>query len=81
MERVEYLTKSYITAYNTAMKEVRNPEFAAQIAMCVLLALGQEYQQVIRQNPFLAMFSATGQEIIKGKKKPRDDKKDGDSNE
>ena len=28
-QRAEELTKAYLTSYNYAMKQVRNPEFAA----------------------------------------------------
>ncbi len=38
-ERAEMLTRAYLDSYNFAMKEVRNPDFASQIAAAVILVI------------------------------------------
>ena len=37
--QAEILTKAYLASYNLAIKQVRNPEFAAQIAGMVILTI------------------------------------------
>lgn len=38
-QQAEELTKAYLASYNLAMKQVRNPEFAAQIAGMIVVAI------------------------------------------
>lgn len=70
-QQAEELTKAYIASYNMAMKEVRNPEFAAQIAGVVVIAInGTLPKQNIEVNPFIGlvaqMMAAKAQEETKG---------------
>lgn len=38
-QKAEELTKAYLASYNLAIKQVRNPEFAAQVAGMVVVAI------------------------------------------
>ena len=38
-QQAEELTKAFLASYNLAMAQVRNPEFAAQIAGTVIMAI------------------------------------------
>lgn len=38
-QQAEELTKAYLVSYNLAMGQVRNPEFAAQIAGMIVVAI------------------------------------------
>ena len=63
MDRVEYLTKAYIHSFNIALKEVGNPNLAAQIASAVLFCLGQEQHRQMTDNPMAVLMAAlTGAE-------------------
>lgn len=51
-EYVENLTMAYIYSYNAAMQEVKNPNFATQIAMSVIatINMGEQNREPV-QNP------------------------------
>lgn len=51
-EYVENLTMAYIYSYNTAMQEVKNPNFAVQVAMSVIttINMGEQIGKPV-QNP------------------------------
>ncbi len=55
---VEDMTMAYIHSYNVAMHEVKNPEFATQIATSVILAIHATEQQKRQEtNPFETLFA------------------------
>lgn len=57
-EYVENLTMAYIYSYNTAMQEVKNPNFAAQIAVSVITAIEIHHQpEHPKLNPFEMLFA------------------------
>lgn len=72
---VEGLTKAYIHAHNTAMNEVRNPQFAAQIATSVLtvIALEMRNKQQSGMNPFTMILGAVMDAAKKSEDKKSDD--------
>lgn len=59
------LTKAYLASYNLAIQKVRNPEFAAQIAGTIVIAInGTLPKQQPEANPvmgLLAQIIAAGQ--------------------
>ncbi len=65
--KAEMLTKAYMSSYNTAMQEVKNPDFAVQIATAVIMAInmGMPKQQQ-EANSFMDLLAkmviAGGQE-------------------
>lgn len=70
-QQAEELTKAYIVSYNMAMKAVKNPEFAAQIAGVVVVAInGTLPKQNAEVNPFIGlvtqMMATKAQEETKG---------------
>ena len=56
---IEDMTMAYIHSYNVAMKEVKNPNLATQIAMSVILAIHTTEQQKQQQQagPFETLFA------------------------
>lgn len=57
-QQAEKLTKAYIVSYNIAIKEVRNPELAVQIAEAVVVAInGTLPKQNAEVNPFIGLVA------------------------
>jgi len=87
MDVIEYLTQSYLKAYNTALRETRNPAFSAQTAsaviMCLNLSQDVQKQRAAQQNPLAGIM----QEVIRQQtlknltKEGQDQESDGDQNE
>ncbi len=74
-QRTEMLTTAYIHSYNLALKEVRNPNLAAQIATSVIMVidLNAPRQQTI--NPLellLAQMASKAQEQARNGEKEAD---------
>lgn len=65
-QRAEELTKAYIVSYNSAMKQIRNPEFAAQIAGMIVIAINATLPKQQETNPVMGLLAhimaAAGQE-------------------
>lgn len=65
-QQAEELTKAYLASYNLAMRQVRHPEFAAQIAGTIVFVINGTSPKQPEVNPFLhllAQMAATeGQE-------------------
>lgn len=78
-QQAEELTKAYLASYNLAMQQVRNLEFAAQIAGVIVVAINETLpKQQMEVNPVMGvltqMIMAAGQgeqesEETGGKKK------------
>lgn len=65
-QQAEKLTKAYIVSYNMAMKEVRNPELAVQIAGAVVVAInGTLPKQSVEVDSFVELFVQMIAEINK----------------
>ncbi len=73
MDRVEYLTRTYLKAYKIAFEETRNPQLAVQAATGVLLVLKTDN---VEPNPMTMLFSAMMQQNQK-----KDQKKKGEKND
>lgn len=57
-QRAEELTKAYLASYNLAMGQVRNPEFAAQIAGTVIIAINNTIpNQQPEANPVMGLLT------------------------
>lgn len=57
-QRAEELTKAYLASYNLAMGQVRNPEFAAQIAGTVIIAINNTIpNQQLEANPVMGLLT------------------------
>lgn len=75
MDRVEYLTRAYLKAYEIAFKETRNPQLAVQAATGVLLVLKTDN---VEPNPLTMLFSAMMQQNQKkGSEEGREKNDDG----
>ncbi len=61
-KQAEDLTKAYIHSYNLAMEEVRNPEFATQVAMSVTtsIAMATPKKNVAVVDPFEVLLAHMG---------------------
>lgn len=56
--QAETLTKAYISSYNVAMQKVRNPEFAAQIAGMVVVAINMNMSKQQQEvNPVAGLLA------------------------
>jgi hypothetical protein len=65
-QQAEKLTKAYIVSYNIAIKEVRNPELAVQIAEAVVVAInGTLPKQSVEVDSFVELFVQMIAEINK----------------
>ncbi len=74
-QRTEMLTMTYIHSYNLALKEVRNPNLAAQIATAVTMVidLNMPRQQTINPLELLfAQIASKAQEQAGNKEKEAD---------
>lgn len=75
-QRTEMLTTAYIHSYNLALKEVRNPNLAVQIATAVIMVidLNMPRQQTINPLEFLfTQMAAKAQERTGKEGKEADD--------
>ncbi len=67
-QKAEELTKAYLASYNLAIKQVRNPEFAEQVAGMVVIAINgtlpkqQPEVNTVMGLGLLAQMIAAGQE-------------------
>lgn len=62
-QRTQALTTAYIHSYNLALKEVKNPNLAAQIATAVIMVINTNIPEQPTVNPLTAFFAqlAAGQ--------------------
>lgn len=75
-QKTEALTTAYIHSYNLALKEVRNPNLAAQIATAVIMVLEMNApkQQTVNPLEFLfAQMAATAQRQTEKEESEADD--------
>ena len=86
-EQIEMLTKAYITSYNTAMEQVKNPEFATQIAMGVLMVANMAEQNNSKSsvkvlNPLEIIFSQVAKQVQEeeGEEKKSHDRTENETN-
>lgn len=56
-QQAEELTKAYLASYNLAMTKVRNPEFAAQIAGMIVVAINGTLPKQPEVNPAMGLLS------------------------
>lgn len=56
-QQAEELTKAYLASYNLAMTQVRNPEFAAQIAGMIVVAINGTLPKQQEVNPVMGLLS------------------------
>lgn len=56
-QQAEGLTKAYLASYNLAMTQVRNPEFAAQIAGMIVVAINGTLPKQPEVNPVIGLLS------------------------
>ena len=67
MDRVEFLTKTYIKSFNIAMNETGNQNIAGQIAFSVTNIIAMEQQSLLKENPFFDLMSRIMGDKIKDK--------------
>lgn len=75
-QKTEMLTTAYIHSYNFAMKEVRNPNLAMQIATAVIMVIDMNIPKQQTVNPLELLFaqmSAAAQEQTKKEEREVDD--------
>ena len=56
-QRTTALTAAYIHSYNLALKEVKNPNFAAQIATAVIMVIDLNMPKQQSVNPLEVLFA------------------------
>lgn len=56
-QRTAALTTAYIHSYNLALKEVKNPNFAAQIATAVIMVIDLNMPKQQSVNPLEVLFA------------------------
>ena len=56
-QKAEMLTTAYIHSYNLALKEVKNPNLAAQIATAVIMVINTNIPEQPAVNPLAAFFA------------------------
>ncbi|MCM1026110.1 MAG: hypothetical protein NC432_06720 [Roseburia sp.] len=56
-QKTETLTAAYIHSYNIALKEVRNPNLAAQIATAVIMVIDLNMPKQQSVNPLELLFA------------------------
>lgn len=56
-QRTQVLTTAYIHSYNMALKEVKNPNLAAQIAAAVIMVINTNIPEQPAINPLAAFFA------------------------
>lgn len=56
-QRTQALTTAYIHSYNLALKEVKNPNLAAQIATAVIMVINTNIPEQPAVNPLAAFFA------------------------
>ncbi len=56
-QQAEELTKAYLASYNLAMRQVRHPEFAAQIAGTIVFVINGTSPKQPEVNPFLHLLA------------------------
>ena len=76
MDRVEFLTKTYIKAFSIAMNETNNPSLAGQIAFSVTNIIAMEQQSLLKENPLFDVIS----NIMSGKMKDKEEGINGEDN-
>ncbi len=75
-QRTEMLTTAYIHSYNLALKEVRNPNLAAQIAIAVIMVIDLNIPRQQTINPLELLFAqiaSKAQEQAGNEEKEADD--------
>ena len=72
-QKAEMLTTAYIHSYNLALKEVKNPNLAAQIATAVIMVINTNIPEQPAINPLAAFFAQlAAQQPEPGKKEGSD---------
>ena len=72
-QKAEMLTTAYIHSYNLALKEVKNPNLAAQIATAVIMVIDTNIPKQPAINPLAALFAQlAAQQPEPGKKEEND---------
>lgn len=72
-QQAEELTKAYLASYNLAMGQVRNPEFAAQIAGTVVVAIsGTMPKQQPEVNPVMGLLTQMIMTAGQGEQEPEE---------
>ena len=56
-QKAEMLTTAYIHSYNLALKEVKNPNLAAQIATAVIMVINTNIPEQPAVNPLATFFA------------------------
>ena len=56
-QKAEMLTTAYIHSYNLALKEVKNPNLAAQMATAVIMVINTNIPEQPAVNPLAAFFA------------------------
>ena len=56
-QKAEMLTTAYIHSYNLALKEVKSPNLAAQIATAVIMVINTNIPEQPAINPLAAFFA------------------------
>ena len=82
-KQIEELTMAYIHSYNIAMVEVKNPEFASQIAMNIIASIIMTTtmaQQKQKLNPLEMLFSQIAEQTRDRKKGDNDDRTENETN-
>lgn len=84
-QRTAALTTAYIHSYNLALKEVKNPNFAAQIATAVIMVIDLNMPKQQSVNPlevlFAQMAAAAQQQPSSRAKKKESEENDHDRSE
>lgn len=68
-EQAKKFTMAYISAYKTAIEEIRNPNFANQIAASVIMAMAMaEKRNQPEINPLEALFANIAKKVQQNEK-------------
>lgn len=73
LDQIEGLTQAYLCSYNTALKEVRNPELAVQAATSIIMGILMVEQSRQPKIDPLRMFTAILQQAAQKNREEESD--------
>ena len=77
-QKTETLTTAYIHSYNLALKEVRNPNLAAQIATAVIMVIDLNTPKQPTINPLELLFTQMADAVQEQAQKEESEEADHD---
>lgn len=80
-QKTELLTTAYIHSYNLALKEIKNPNLAAQIATAVIMVIDLNTPKQQSVNPLELLFAQMAIAAQEQSKKEESEENDHDRSE